>query len=620
MSKYRSFNVAYCKPGCQSYVMGVKSLLRFIHHHHRDCIEAIPLDSFSGRRLVVDRNNFMHYIAAKVEDRMNKLHLSKAESGLVLATMCNVLVHNLSPLMNNHIDLVIVMDGKIPEMKLAHAMSKNGFNLPLENIEFAQEREESQCAEDIGDIGDREDREEREERRDRDDRDDREDRGDAHDTDDWVTEKRGRRFSRRSNNFTTAHKVASDNVRTSRECQGNLPLTPIMMPYTAFDRSADDIKCTCLVRPRHKSATRAGERSIDPKCPLHRALPKGTYMISYGKRSIKAKISSQSGSHSNKKHRSYNRKRMDSVAAASSPYPSPFPSPSPSPSASASASADGLVWYRQTVHNCRDGKAVRGTRRRASPGAQHGRSMSVNTYSGDHCSLFKEEFLTGVYSAATDIYTRKFMHTSHNSNNNRTCAMNAMERKSYFVDMMLMLGIPVIRATGEAEMTCCAMLSSNLVSGIISRDTDHLVIGCRDLIIAIRNESVESLNMTKLLSKLSMTQEAFVDFCLLCGTDYNMPTESQSRGILLPEKAMSIIQQYGSIECALESVKLPFTQFTKCRKTYSFPKGLLSNVPKFYNSSLITPKKHVWAQNRQIMPLIGMHQSAVNIVDRYYGL
>lgn len=53
-------------------------------------------------------------------------------------TMCNVLVHNLSPLANHNINIVVVMDGNIPEMKLNHSMAKNGCDLPLRNVTFTK--------------------------------------------------------------------------------------------------------------------------------------------------------------------------------------------------------------------------------------------------------------------------------------------------------------------------------------------------------------------------------------------------------------------------------------------------------------------------------------------------
>lgn len=235
----------------------------------------------------------------------------------------------------------------------------------------------------------------------------------------------------------------------------------------------------------------------------------------------------------------------------------------------------------------------------------------------------------GVYSSSNN---RDALLSKRNLDSEQDCAisalgsgtnsecMNAMERKSYFVDLLLMMGIPVIRATGEAEMTCCAMLKNNLVNGIISRDTDHLVIGCSNLIIALKNNSVEKLNMTKLLTKLGLTHREFVDFCILCGTDYNMPKFGYTRCLLVPEKAISVIKLYGCIENAMSHITLPVTQFIECRNTYETPKDLISQVCRDYNSDILSPKPSIWMENRQILPQMGMMQVAVDILDRFYGI
>ena len=80
----------------------------------------------------------MHYTASKVEERMNNMNIPISDNLATLEMMSNMIVHNLSPLLNNKVNVVIVMDGKIPKMKRSHSMAKNGKGLSQSNVEGEQ--------------------------------------------------------------------------------------------------------------------------------------------------------------------------------------------------------------------------------------------------------------------------------------------------------------------------------------------------------------------------------------------------------------------------------------------------------------------------------------------------
>lgn len=194
--------------------------------------------------------------------------------------------------------------------------------------------------------------------------------------------------------------------------------------------------------------------------------------------------------------------------------------------------------------------------------------------------------------------------------------MNGMEKKSYFVDLMLMMGIPVHRAIGEAELVCSALLKDNLVCGILSRDTDHLVLGCSSLFLSIGSQVLQKLDMNKLLYKLNLTKMQFVDFCILCGTDYNMPYRTSSRYLISPEQALDIIHRYRSIEIAAINVSLPTTMHIECRETYTLKQGCMyySNDTRWMN-----PSNDVWQMNKDLLVHLGMNAMACKVLNEYYN-
>ena len=95
------------------------------------------------------------------------------------------------------------------------------------------------------------------------------------------------------------------------------------------------------------------------------------------------------------------------------------------------------------------------------------------------------------------------------------------------------LGIPVLQAKSEAEELCAALCREGHVSAVYCEDSDSLahlapcwIYGKTDKkdFVEERKEYIESFTFTVLdevLNKLQMTKETFVDFCIMCGCDYN---------------------------------------------------------------------------------------------------
>lgn len=87
------------------------------------------------------------------------------------------------------------------------------------------------------------------------------------------------------------------------------------------------------------------------------------------------------------------------------------------------------------------------------------------------------------------------------------------------------MGVPVINAPCEAEAQCAAMCKDGLVFGIATEDMDALTFGTPRLIRHLmaapsQNREIMEFEISKVLEELELTQEEFVDLCILCGCDY----------------------------------------------------------------------------------------------------
>ena len=109
--------------------------------------------------------------------------------------------------------------------------------------------------------------------------------------------------------------------------------------------------------------------------------------------------------------------------------------------------------------------------------------------------------------------------------------------KDYFIkdwiEILELLGLPVIKASGEADPLCAFMLKNNPnIYGIISDDSDMLVFGAPILMRKSVNQQFTIIELKKIFEKIelllfsiynksiSFNLENLVDYSILLGTDY----------------------------------------------------------------------------------------------------
>ncbi|XP_028673296.2 probable flap endonuclease 1 homolog [Erpetoichthys calabaricus] len=115
-----------------------------------------------------------------------------------------------------------------------------------------------------------------------------------------------------------------------------------------------------------------------------------------------------------------------------------------------------------------------------------------------------------------------------------------------------LLGVPYIQAPSDGEAMCAHLVKTGEVDAVASEDMDTLAFGSSLLIRQLnakKGSDVIEYCLPKLLEVLNLTQEQFVDLCILLGCDYC----EKIRG-LGPKKALTLIQQHKSIEDVLLNI------------------------------------------------------------------
>lgn len=110
--------------------------------------------------------------------------------------------------------------------------------------------------------------------------------------------------------------------------------------------------------------------------------------------------------------------------------------------------------------------------------------------------------------------------------------------------LLTFLNVPWLNASGEAEATCAILCRKGLVDAVLSEDTDVLNYRAPRFLhkLNIYQGTLQEIYFEELLSALEFTPDQFLDFCIMCGTDYN--TNVAKIG---PEKSYRFIKKYKNL-------------------------------------------------------------------------
>ncbi|XP_056246805.1 probable flap endonuclease 1 homolog [Seriola aureovittata] len=128
------------------------------------------------------------------------------------------------------------------------------------------------------------------------------------------------------------------------------------------------------------------------------------------------------------------------------------------------------------------------------------------------------------------------------------------------LQLLRLLGVPFIQAPGDAEAMCAWLVRAGTVDAVASEDMDSLPFGANILIRQLnakKDSEVIEYSLPKLLQKLQISHEEFVDLCILLGCDY-----CDKIAGLGPRRALTLIQKHRTIENVVLNVN---------RKTHPVP-------------------------------------------------
>jgi 5'-3' exonuclease len=119
--------------------------------------------------------------------------------------------------------------------------------------------------------------------------------------------------------------------------------------------------------------------------------------------------------------------------------------------------------------------------------------------------------------------------------------------------LLELLNLKYINAPGEADALCAYLQLHNYVDTVLSNDSDFIGYGVTSIVsnLNISSGEVTSINYKSILEDLKMNDCQFLDFCIMCGTDYNSNVYKVG-----PVKSYKLISDFKDIEGIIQSGKI----------------------------------------------------------------
>lgn len=148
-----------------------------------------------------------------------------------------------------------------------------------------------------------------------------------------------------------------------------------------------------------------------------------------------------------------------------------------------------------------------------------------------------------------------------------------------FRELLTLMKVPFYIAPSEAEKMCSKLCIDGFVSAVLSDDSDVVAYSTPFAISKLNTTTGECILVKniKLLEHLKLNKNQFLDFCILCGTDYN----KNIKGIG-SMTAYKYIEKHGSIEefSEKENIDISVLNHNTVRNLFTnFEKYEITHIP-----------------------------------------
>jgi 5'-3' exonuclease len=159
------------------------------------------------------------------------------------------------------------------------------------------------------------------------------------------------------------------------------------------------------------------------------------------------------------------------------------------------------------------------------------------------------------------------------------------------------LDIPYFDAPMEAETMCADLCIQKKVDAVLTEDTDVLAYGAPVFLTKLNTGDATCMRIKypEVLEKMGIDSDSFLDFCIMCGTDYNKNIK-----LVGPVKALKLITTYKNIETIANKEKIDVSVLNHIKGRELFRQYKKSDIkipycgtPNFEALQLFITKKNI---------------------------
>jgi flap endonuclease-1 len=144
------------------------------------------------------------------------------------------------------------------------------------------------------------------------------------------------------------------------------------------------------------------------------------------------------------------------------------------------------------------------------------------------------------------------------------------EHRLFVMNIITYMGVPVFTATNEAENLCASLQKKKLIDYTLSDDTDTFVFGCDKVLKMLKNSDTSfiEIDRTCLINHLQLTNEQFMNMCIITGSDYS----EHIQGLSITQ-TYHYIKNHDTMDMVLQEIKKKYViptsfNYTKIREIY----------------------------------------------------
>ena len=141
--------------------------------------------------------------------------------------------------------------------------------------------------------------------------------------------------------------------------------------------------------------------------------------------------------------------------------------------------------------------------------------------------------------------------------------------------ILLLAGVSVLQASGEGEALCASLVKDGDCYATYTEDSDMGAYLSPRVIVSIDNPSYtpegqrvqlcDVIYYKQVMTKLQLSERQFVDFCIMCGSDYNDNIPNWG-----PAKTYKLLQEYGTLdEVPVEKYNKEALNYARVREIFS---------------------------------------------------